>query len=43
MWLLLRTVIVLPMVVALAVVVLLAIGLRVACQNLVRERPCIAF
>jgi hypothetical protein len=43
MWLLLRTVILLPMVVAIAALVLLAIGLRVACHNLTRERPCAAF
>jgi hypothetical protein len=42
MWLLLRTVILLPLAVAIAVLALLAIGLRVACLNLMRSRPCTA-
>ena len=42
MWLLLRTVLLLPLALAIAVLVLLAIGLRVACNNLMRERPCAA-
>jgi hypothetical protein len=42
MWVLLRTVLLLPLVLAIAVLVLLAIGLRVACNNSMRERPCAA-
>jgi hypothetical protein len=38
----LRIMLLLPTALALAVVLLLAIGLRVACDNLQRERPCAA-
>ena len=41
LWLL-RTVILFPVVVAIAVLVLLGIGLRMTCRNLMRERPCAA-
>ena len=39
---LLRMVLLVPLLPAIAVLVLLAIGLRVTCQNLLRERPCAA-
>lgn len=42
MWLVLRTAILLPVALAIAVLVLLAIGMRVACLNLMRRRPCVA-
>lgn len=42
MWLVLRTAILLPVALAIAVLVLLAIGMRVACLNLKRRRPCVA-
>jgi hypothetical protein len=42
MWLVLRTAILLPLALAIAVLVLLAIGLRVTCLNLMRKRPCVA-
>jgi hypothetical protein len=38
----LRTVLLLPATLAIAVVLLLAIALRVACTNLLRDRPCAA-
>jgi hypothetical protein len=42
MWLVLRTAILLALTLAIAVLVLLAIGLRVGCLNLMRRRPCVA-
>ena len=38
----LRIVLLLPAALAIAAVLLLAIGLRMACHNLQRERPCAA-
>jgi len=42
MTLLLRTVILMPLGLAIAVLVLLSIGIRVACLGLLRSRPCAA-
>jgi len=42
MWSVLRTAILLPLALAIAVLVLLAIGMRFACLNLMRRRPCVA-
>ena len=38
----LRSVLLVPALLGIAVLVLLAIGLRVSCQHLMRERPCAA-
>ena len=42
MWLVLRAAILLPLALASAALVLLAIGMRVACLHLLRRRPCLA-
>ena len=42
MRLVLRTVLLLPLLPGIAIVLLLAISLRVMCRDLMRERPCAA-
>jgi len=42
MWLVLRTAMRLPFALALVALVVLAIGMRVACLRLMRSRPCVA-